>query len=170
MRVKHFLTVVAVAVLSWGAVSAVAAPDAKYGYVDIEQLFNTPAAQEVLSKQEIYQSETRAELTRLQQDLERQYQELSDLRGTNPMELTAEQRGRLEKFQNDQAQFEDKVNSAQELPPELTQELEKFQQNITSVIGQVAKEKGVTMVVNKSAILWSESFHDLTEDVMEKMQ
>lgn len=170
MKAKRLLSVVVMTVLSWVAVPAVAAPDAKYGYVDIEQLFSTPAAQDVLTKQELYQNQKRAELTRLQQDLERQYQELSDLRGTNPMELTDEQRGRLEKFQSDQAQFEQKVATAQELPPELTQELEKFQQNITSVIGNVAKEKGVTMVVNKNAILWSESFHDLTDDVMKKMQ
>ncbi|WP_439133811.1 OmpH family outer membrane protein [Pseudomaricurvus sp.] len=170
MKFNRLLSVLFVGVLSCATLPVLAASSEKYGYVDVEQLFNTPAAQEIVSKRQQHQNQTRAELTQMQQKLEQEYKELSALANVDPMTLSADQKAKLDQFRKDQMAFEQKVAAAQEVPASLNQDMEKFQEHMTTVIGKVAKQHGVTMVVNKEAILWSEPVNDLTADVLKEMK
>ncbi|HEY9855157.1 MAG TPA: OmpH family outer membrane protein [Stenomitos sp.] len=144
--------ILAAAVLAGPSMAAPAAPGA-IGYVDTQKVFQG------YKEAQSAQSRFRKEAQDYQQDLADAQKKLEEARKAGKSEAE------INKMQK---KYEDDLKPKKARVEALDRELSgKIKKQIESVIGQVAKSRGVATVVDKQVILYGGT--DLTDDVLSRL-
>lgn len=176
MRLTSLVTALGIA-LGVGLVSAPmvglvdAAPGAtvKIGVVDLEQtLYETPVGKRASEAFDKTRKAKQAELDKKQKDLQKAAAELDKQAAVLKPDVLAQKKGVLEK------QFVELQQTYVKLERDLAGERTKLVQDVLTkaqpIIEQLAAAEGVTIVLDRSAVLWHDASVDLTAKLNAKMQ
>jgi outer membrane protein len=176
MRLTSIVTALGIA-LGIGLVSAPlvglvdAAPGAtiKIGVIDLEQtLYETPVGKRASEAFDKTRKAKQSELDAKQKTLQKAAAELDKQAAVLKPDVLAQKKGVLEK------QFVELQQTYVKLERDLAGERTKLVQDVLAkaqpIIEQVAKDEGVTLVLDKSAVLWNDASVDLTAKLNAKMQ
>jgi outer membrane protein len=173
----QFRSVFAAMALAAAAVGLQAQPALKVATVDMEQLFNkyykTEAQQVKLDEEQKKAGDLRDSMLKEREALVAQAKELQE-QSTNAL-LNDEARKKAEgDLQKKVGEIRAKENEIQVFLQQTQQQLRavfaQFQQQaveeITKVATDIAKKKGVTMVINQGVLLYADSAYSLTDEVL----
>ncbi len=151
-----------------GLVGAAPTPG-KLGVIDLEQtLYETPAGKRASEAFDKTRKAKQAELDKRQKDLQKAAAELDKQAAVLKPEVLAEKKKVLEK------QFVELQQTYMKLERDLAGERTKLVQDVltkaTPIIEQIAKDEGVMMILDRSAVLWADTSVDLTAKLNAKMK
>lgn len=148
--------------------NAHAADAASIGVVNIQKIMReSKAAQSVRSQMQTKQKDLQSQLDAKEKELQKEDQELAKSRAS----LSKEQ------FEAKYKEFRNKVASAQSqvqknrvaLGKALNEALGTIQSNIASIVGELAKEKGLSVAISSSQVIYSAPQMDITEEVLTRL-
>lgn len=151
-----------------GLVSAVPATT-KIATIDLERtLYDTPAGKRASEAFDKTRKAKQAEIDKRQKDLQKAAAELDKQAAVLKPDVLAAKKGALEK------QFVDLQQVYVKLEKDLAAERTKLIQDLLTkagpIIEQIAKEEGVQVIVDRSAVLWAQPDVDLTAKLNAKMK
>ncbi len=158
MRFITFLCCVMVASVSF-------AKDYKVGTVDLKKLFNEFPGKKAgdIKMKELIQ-EKQADLLPLKKDLEKLQTELES---SSAVLTKAEKKEKQYEFQKKMDDFTTQQKQMQsELADKDTEMTEKLLDQIKVIIGKIAKDKGVDLILDSDKTVYARDAVDLTEDVL----
>ena len=152
-----------------GLVDAAPGASVKIGVIDLEQtLYETPVGKRASEAFDKTRKAKQAELDKKQKDLQKAAAELDKQAAVLKPDVLAQKKGVLEK------QFVELQQTYVKLERDLAGERTKLVQDVLTkagpIIEAVAKAEGVTIVFDRSAVLWADPSVDLTAKLNAKMQ
>ncbi len=159
---------VAGSLLGGGTADAVPA-QVRVGVVNLEKtLYDTPAGKRASEAFDKTRKSKQAELDKKQKDLQKAAAELDKQAAVLKPDVLADKKKALEK------QFVELQQVYVKLEKDLANERTKLVQDVltkaTPLIEQIAKDEGVTMILDQSATLWIDGSVDLTAKLNAKMK
>ncbi|MBP8812143.1 MAG: OmpH family outer membrane protein [Kofleriaceae bacterium] len=151
-----------------GLVGAAPTPG-KIGVIDLEKtLYETPAGKRASDAFDKTRKAKQAELDKRQKDLQKAAAELDKQAAVLKPDVLTEKKKVLEK------QFVELQQTYMKLERDLAGERTKLVQDVlakaTPIIEQIAKDEGVMMILDHSAVLWRDDSVDLTAKLNAKMK
>ena len=152
-----------------GLVDAAPPATIKIGVVDLEQtLYDTPVGKRASAAFDKTRKAKQTELDAKQKSLQKAAAELDKQAAVLKPDVLAQKKSVLEK------QFVELQQTYVKLERDLAGERTKLVQDVLTkaqpMIEQLAKDEGVTIVLDRSAVLWSDPAIDLTAKLNAKMQ
>lgn len=168
MRFQTLSKFLLISLLTWIALPVLAAPAEKTGFVDVQKILETPQGREIGSKLEKISADARMVAEKDQRAFEEKRANLDK----QSMTLSKQQLDeKMKALEAEYASLQQKFQGMERnLAQQKSQLSEDFYQKIRSAVETVAQKNDITMVVDKKALLWSESFHDLTDKVITEMR
>lgn len=171
------LKIVFCATISGFSMAAVAADTAfKVGYVDMQKAIQTSSAgKKAKTELETEFNRRKKELEKKESDLKKQKEDLEKKQSVLSEEVLAKKQG----------EFREEMMKYQEFVQKNQMEIQKKERDLTQpileklkkVITNLAKEKNYTMILENSAnspagsvILYADSSHDLTDEVLKALE
>lgn len=151
-----------------GLVDAVPA-NMKIGVVDLEKtLYDTPAGKRASEAFDKTRKAKQAELDKKQKDLQKSAAELDKQAAVLKPDVMAQKKAVLEKQFVELQQIYVKLERS--LAEERTKLIQDLLKKAGPIIEEIAKSEGVHIVVDQSAVLWSQPDVDLTAKLNAKMK
>jgi outer membrane protein len=152
-----------------GGFATGAVPVAKIGVIDIERtLYETPAGKRANEQFEKTRKDKQGELDRRQQELKKLDADLGKQASVLKPEVLQQKRGDLEKKFVELQQLYVKLE--RDLAGERTKLVQELLKKANPLVQEIAKAEGVTMIVDRNAVVWSDPSVDLTEKLNAKMK
>ena len=141
----------------------------RIGVIDLEKtLYETPAGKRASDAFDKTRKAKQAELDKRQKDLQKAAAELDKQAAVLKPDVLTEKKKVLEK------QFVELQQTYMKLERDLAGERTKLVQDVlakaTPIIEQIAKDEGVMMILDHSAVLWRDDSVDLTAKLNAKMK
>lgn len=161
------IAVLGVALIVAGMVTADAAGPSsgfKVGFVDLERtLVETPAGKRASQEFEKTRKRKQRELDRKQQELQKYAAELEKQRMVLKPDVLKQRQEELQKRYVEVQELYVKLE--RDLAAERTKLIQAILKKAGPAIRDLAKAKGYTMIVDRSAVLWSDDALDLTDEL-----
>jgi outer membrane protein len=146
-----------------------APPTLKVAVIDLEQtLYETPVGKRASEAFDKTRKAKQAELDKKQKDLQKAAAELDKQAAVLKPDVLAQKKSVLEK------QFVELQQTYVKLERDLASERTKLVQDVLTkagpIIEQLAKDEGVSIVLDRSAVLWGDPGVDLTAKLNAKMK
>ncbi len=146
-----------------------AVPVAKVGMIDIERtLYETPAGKRANEQFEKTRKDKQSELDRRQTELKKLDADLAKQAAVLKPEVLQQKRGELEKKFVELQQLYVKLE--RDLAGERTKLVQELLKKANPLVQEIAKAEGVTLIVDRNAVVWSDPAVDLTEKLNAKMK
>ncbi len=141
----------------------------KVAVIDLERtLYETPAGKRADEKFAKLRKKKQAELDKKQKDLQKLAAELDKQATVLKPEVLKEKRAELEqKFVELQQLY---VKLEKDLAAERTKLIQELLKKASPFIEEIAKAEGVHVIVDASAVVWSDKAVDLTDALNKKMK
>jgi outer membrane protein len=151
-----------------GLVSAVPA-STKLGVIDLEKtLYETPAGKRASEAFDKTRKAKQAELDKKQKNLQKAAAELDKQAAVLKPDVLAQKKGELEKQFVELQQIYMKLE--RDLAGERTKLIQDLLKKAGPIIEEIAKSEGVHLVLDQSAVLWTDPAVDLTAKLNAKMK
>ena len=149
--------------------NVLAIPPTVMGYIDFERLLTeTPAGKRASKSFEGTLKKKQAELDKQQKTLQQFAAELEKQQGVLKPDVFNQRQADL------QQQYvklqETYVKLERELAENRTKLIQQLIKQAQPIIKDVSKQKGITMLVDRSAVIFAEDFHDITDEVKQRMK
>ncbi len=146
-----------------------APPTLKVGFIDLEQtLYETPVGKRASEAFDKTRKAKQSELDKKQKDLQKAAGELDKQAAVLKPDVLAQKKAVLEK------QFVELQQVYVKLERDLAGERTKLVQDVLAkagpIIETIAKADGITIVLDRSAVLWADASVDLTAKLNAKMK
>lgn len=141
----------------------------KIGVIDIERtLYETPAGKRASEKFDKTREAKQAELDKQQKQLQKDAGDLDKQASMYKPEVLKQKRDELEKKYVDLQQLYMKLQK--DLAGERATLIQELLTQASPLITDIAKQEGVDLIVDQSAVLWADKKLDLTEKLNAKMK
>lgn len=146
-----------------------AVPVAKVGVIHIERvLYETPAGKRANEQFEKTRKDKQAELDKRQTELKKLDADLGKKAAMLKPEALAQQKGELEKKFVELQQLYVKLE--RDLAAERGKLVGDLLKKANPLVQEIAKAEGVTVIMDRTAVLWAEPALDLTDKLNAKMK
>jgi len=170
MKKTYLYSVMVAAVLAFApvAMAADAAPANTISVVNIQQIMrDSTAAQNVREQLETKQKTFQSEIGKKEEGLKKEDQELGKQRGVLSKAAFEE---KASKFRAKATEVQKEVQSKKALlDSAFERSLNEIQKIVTDVISELAKEKGFSVTIPTSQILYSDPKLDITGEVLARL-
>jgi len=144
-------------------------PNTKIAVIDLERtLYDTPAGKRASDAFDKTRKAKQSELDKKQKDLQTAAAQLDKQAAVLKPDVLAQKKSELEK------QFVELQQTYVKLERSLAEERTKLLQDLLKkaepIIDDLAKKEGVSIVVDRSAVLWAEPAVDLTPSLNDRMK
>jgi outer membrane protein len=158
-----------IATSALGSADAAAPAGAKVGVIDLERtLYETPAGKRASEAFEKTRKSKQTELDVKQKDLQKHAGELEKQSTVLKPEVLREKKAELEKRFVELQQLYVKLE--RDLAGERAKLIQELLKKASPIIQEIAKADGVTLVVDRSAVLWADTSLDLTQKLNARMK
>ena len=141
----------------------------KIGVIDIEKtLYETPAGKRASDKFDKTRQAKQGELDKQQKQLQQDAADLDKQASMYKPEVLKQKRDELEKKFVDLQQLYMKLE--RDLAGERANLIQDLLKQASPIIEDIAKQEGVDLIVDQSAVLWADKKIDLTEKLNAKMK
>jgi outer membrane protein len=163
------------ALLFLGAAMAVQAADVKIGYVNSESIMQQlPEAQDAQKQLDAVVAEWQGELSKMQADLQKKFDEYDKRKLTMSDERRAEMEKKIQEMDKAIVEYRTrKFGTSGELYTKTNELMKPIQDKIFKAIKDIADEGGYDYVFDKSSttlLMFANEKHDLTASVLAKLQ
>jgi Skp family chaperone for outer membrane proteins len=165
MKRYAFIFFLAVAML---AVQSPAHADTKIATLNIQQIMHdSTAAQSVREQLDAKRKTFETEMSRKEEDLRKEDQTLSKQRSVLAQDA----------FEKKLKDFRDKAGAAQrdvqakrtQLDTAFTKAVSEIQKNVTDIVTEMAKQRGFTVVIPTSQLVWADPSLDISQEVLAQL-
>ncbi len=162
---KKLLTIVAV---SFIASAASAEAPVKIGVVDIQKIMAKSLSAKSLQDQlESKKNDFQNEIKKQEEDLQKEDKKLGEQRNVLAKEAFEK---KVTEFKQKVAEVQRKVQTRRsEIEHAGNKALAQIQENAVSIIADIAKQKGLSIVVPSSQILYSDSSLNISDEVLSQL-
>ena len=152
-----------------GAADGAAGGSTKIGIIDIERtLYETPAGKRASAAFDKTRQTKQAELDKQQKQLQQDAADLDKQASMYKPDVLKQKRDELEKKFVDLQQLYMKLE--RDLAGERANLIQDLLKQASPIIEDIAKQEGVDLIVDQSAVLWADKKIDLTEKLNAKMK
>lgn len=146
-----------------------AVPVAKVGVIDVERtLYETPAGKRANEQFDKTRKDKQSELDKRQTELKKLDADLGKQASVLKPEVLQQKRAELEKKFVELQQLYVKLE--RDLAGERTKLVQELLKKATPIVAEIAKAEGVTLIVDRNAVVWSDPSVDLTEKLNARMK
>lgn len=168
MTKKMIALVIGFITLATASVSLADTPGNMIAIVNIQQIMrDSTAAQNVREQLESKQKTFQSELSKKEEDLQKEDQELSKKRSVLSKAAFDE---KANKFRAKATDLQKEVQAKKAiLDGSFERSIGEIQKSVTDIIGDMAKEKGFTIAIPTSQILYGDTKYDITTEVLNRL-
>lgn len=151
-----------------GPSQAASAPPSSIAIVDVQRLLQaSSAAKSVQQQLEAQRAKFQTEITAEEADLRQSEQKLVKLRESGKTDSYVEQEQKLQqRFLTVERHVQAKRKA---LDQAFTDSMNTVRKGLVDIVSNVAKEKGVSIVIVKQQVIWNDAVIDITDEVLERL-